>query len=49
MSILVKDRMLHLDEYLAPEADIIIIKNEGAFLISGNDDDNEHTEEEDLF
>ena len=49
MRILAKDYKQHWNEYLAPEAEVIIIKNEQSFLVSGDDDDNEHTEEEDLF
>ena len=37
------------EEYVAPEAEVIVIQNEISFLASGDDDDNEHTGEEDLF
>ena len=40
---------LHRDSYIAPETEVIIIKNECSFLASGDNDDNEHTGEEDLF
>ena len=49
MSILVKEFTLHRDDYFAPEAEVIVIKNDRSFLVSGDDDDNEHTGEEDLF
>lgn len=43
------ERIKHT-RYSAPSAEEIIIENEVAFLASGgNDDDNEHTGEEDLF
>ena len=49
MSILVQEFTLHKEDYLSPEAEVFIIKNERSYLDSGDDDDNEHTEEEDLF
>lgn len=36
------------EEYIAPEAEVIVVENENSFLATNNDD-NEHTGEEDLF
>jgi hypothetical protein len=49
MRILVHGITQRDDKYIAPEAEVIILRNEISFLASGNNDDNEHTEEEDLF
>ena len=44
----IPDRRLR-EEYRTPEAEILFIMNEIPFLLSDDDGDNEHTEEEDLF
>lgn len=43
------DNALLRSPYSAPLTRVVVIRYDASFLISGGNDDNEHTEEDDLF